>query len=371
MLAYRICPTLSLRVIGSERYLFRSRDRKGWETKITQHLAFWQVWFLFSKPLSIQDAVSKVPDDDKEVVTLAIEGMIECGLLEKCEDWVGYDRLLESALFETQPQSVSYHLSSSRVDWVDYSNPKDLKEFDNEKMDEKVREETIPSIYKKAKNSTPSYDLAAIIPPELFGKLASAGTCFGKKSFSSKPQQLTLDHLNFLINMTFAQTDRISMYATGAHVRKAVPSGGARHPTEAYVFVNEGVSDIEPGCYHYNVKFHRLDRLAVSRRHTDRALKAATLVPRARDLPVAAAFVHSCIFERSMFRYRESRSYRVMNFDLGHLHANEVLGAKMLGLAFNECYSVAESEIEAILSLDPLHESVMSSFVIHAENANV
>ncbi|HYG34798.1 MAG TPA: SagB/ThcOx family dehydrogenase, partial [Clostridia bacterium] len=159
MLAYKICPTLSLRVIGSERYLFRSRDRKGWEPKIARHPAFWQVWSLFSKPLTVDDALSKVSDSDKEVVTAAIEGMIECGLLEKYEVANAYDRILETPLFESQPQSVSYHLSSSRVDWIDYSNPKDFKKFDNEKMDEKVREEAIPANYKKARNSTPSYDL--------------------------------------------------------------------------------------------------------------------------------------------------------------------------------------------------------------------
>jgi len=238
-------------------------------------------------------------------------------------------------------------------------------------MEEKLRDEPVPANYKKVKNSVPYYGLAATIPPAVFGKIASASTCFGKKPPSPKRQSLSLDHLNFLINMTFAQTDQVSMYATGTHVRKAVPSGGARHPTEAYLLVNDGVTDVEPGCYHYNAKFHRLDRLAVTAAHTKKAIRAATLVPRAREFPVAVPFLHSCIFERSMFRYREARSYRVINLDLGHIHANQALCARMLGLAYNECYSVAENELEAILCLDPLHESVMSSFVLHGEKSDV
>lgn len=370
MLAYKMCPTLGLRVIGSERYIFRSRDRNGWEMKIAQHPAFWRVWGLFSKPSTIAEALAGLPEDEAEVIEAAIEGMIECGLLEAEEQTSGADRFLESPLLETQPQSVAYHLSSARVDWINYSNPDDIKTRDHGGMDEKVREEAIPSNFKKARNSTPAYDLADTMPPERFGQLSSAEVCFGKR-YTPRPQKVTLDHLNFILNMSFAQTDKVNMYATGAHVRKPVPSGGARHPTEAYVLVNTGVSDIDPGCYHYNVKAHRLDRLEVSDRHLEKAIRAASLLPRVRNRPIAAAIVHTCIFERSMFRYRESRSYRVMNFDLGHLHANEVIGAKMLGLPFSECYSVSEREIESILSLDPLHESVMSSFILHKESQDV
>lgn len=370
MLTYKICPTLGLRAIGSERYLFRSRDRKGWEMQIAQHPAFWHVWGLFSAPTSIDDALKQVSEEEKELVVAAIEGMIDCDLLEQYDITTDTLQMLESKLMETQPQSVAYHLSSSSVDWINYSNPDDIKTLDHGGMDEKVREEAIPSNFKKARNSAPVYDLADALPTDCFGELSPAEVCFGKR-YVPRKQQVTLDHLNFIINMTFAQTDKVNMYATGAHLRKPVPSGGARHPTEAYVLVNEGVEDIEPGCYHYNVKAHRLDKLDVSERHLKKAMTAASLLPRVRSRPVAAAIVHTCIFERSMFRYRESRSYRVMNFDLGHLHANEIIAAKMLGLPFSECYSVSEREIESILCLDPLHESVMSSFILHKESADV
>jgi SagB-type dehydrogenase family enzyme len=331
---------------------------------------FWQVWGLFSQPSTIEDAMAKVPKDQAETLEIAIEGMIECGLLEVHRDNVGASHILDTQLLETQSQSVAYHLSSARVDWINYSNPDDIKTRDHGGMDEKVREEAIPSNFKKARNSTPAYDLAYTLPLERFGKLASAAVCFGKQ-YTPHASRVTLDHLNFIINMSFAQTDTVNMYATGAHLRKPVPSGGARHPTEAYVLVNSTVKDIDPGCYHYNVKAHRLDRLDVSDRHRDKAIRASSLLSRVRNRPVAAVILHTCIFERSMFRYRESRSYRVMNFDLGHLHANEVIGAKMLGLPFSECYSVAEREIESIVYLDPLHESVMSSFILHEEHQNV
>lgn len=370
MLAYKICPTLGLRAIGSERYIFRSRDRSGWEMKISKLPEFWQVWGLFAQPSTIQDALTKVSKNQTKTLEAAIEGMIECGLLEVHKENVGLDHILDTQLLEKQPQSVAYHLSSARVNWINYSNPDDIKTRDHGGMDEKVREEAIPSNFKKARNSTPAYDLADTLPLERFGDLASAEVCFGK-SYMPRSQKVTLDHLNFIINMSFAQTDKVNMYATGAHVRKPVPSGGARHPTEAYVLVNSGIKDIDPGCYHYNVKAHRLDRLEISERHLDKAIRASSLLLRVRNRPVAASIVHTCIFERSMFRYRDSRSYRVMNFDLGHIHANEVIGAKMLGLPFSECYSVPEREVESILCLDPLYESVMSSFILHEDIQDV
>ncbi len=70
-------------------------------------------------------------------------------------------------------------------------------------------------------------------------------------------------------------------------------------------------------------------------------------------------------FQQLEVPYREARSYRVMHFDLGHIHANEIIVGSILGLDCTESYSVPENLIESILSLNPLKESVMSSFIIY------
>jgi hypothetical protein len=46
-------------------------------------------------------------------------------------------------------------------------------------------------------------------------------------------------------------------------VLKTSPSGGARHPIEAYVLVRR-VTGIRPGVYHYSVKRHALSAAACS-----------------------------------------------------------------------------------------------------------
>ena len=70
--------------------------------------------------------------------------------------------------------------------------------------------------------------------------------------------------------------------------------------------------------------------------------------------------IYSSLFERSMFRYREPRSYRVMHYDLGHLMKN----VNLISRAYSrDCYSgpsLPEKLIEELINLDGIRESVMS-----------
>lgn len=42
--------------------------------------------------------------------------------------------------------------------------------------------------------------------------------------------------------------------------RRTSPSGGAKHPTEASVYINKPIGDLEEGLYIYDVKHHALIR---------------------------------------------------------------------------------------------------------------
>jgi len=71
-------------------------------------------------------------------------------------------------------------------------------------------------------------------------------------------------------------------------------------------------------------------------------------------------FIYTTIFERSMFRYRESRSYRVMHYDLGHVLQNTSYLARCLNQNCYRGYSLNECAAEKILKLDFLSESAMA-----------
>lgn len=46
-------------------------------------------------------------------------------------------------------ESVFFHISTSRMNWVNYSKSKEIQELDHNEMDIKVREEQPPSNFKK------------------------------------------------------------------------------------------------------------------------------------------------------------------------------------------------------------------------------
>lgn len=45
-------------------------------------------------------------------------------------------------------ESVFFHISTSRMNWVNYSKSKEIQELDHNEMDIKVREEQLPSNLK-------------------------------------------------------------------------------------------------------------------------------------------------------------------------------------------------------------------------------
>lgn len=364
---YRICPTFQFRSCGSDTYLYRSRDQVAWDSGLAAEPLFWEIWSGFKTENYLSSVTDGIQDGyEKDDALSAMEGLIECGILEPVDENTRplLDSLLNESVFKTARETISFHLTTSRIKWIDYSNGEDIKERDHHAMDKKISEESIPDHFKKAANSTPRYDLSDLVPQTLFPVRNKADVIFGSRR-EPYEQKISIDIINFLINHSVATAGSVCMYGTGDHPTKPVPSGGARHPIESYFIVGDGVEGIERGLYHYNVKHHRLDEIEISSRNLDKLFNAATVLPRSRNKKPAFAVLHSCIFSRSMFRYREPRSYRVMHFDLGHVHANEIMICRMLGLDFNESYSVPESVIESTIGLDPLFESIMSSFIVY------
>lgn len=93
----------------------------------------------------------------------------------------------------------------------------------------------------------------------------------------------------------------------GPWLRKTSPSGGARHPTEAVVTVY-GVDNIKDGVYSYDPQTHQLVGLENPPQiHSDPGSQ-----PRINLSLVSRV-------ERPMWRYRETRSFRAVLIDAGHV----------------------------------------------------
>jgi SagB-type dehydrogenase family enzyme len=140
----------------------------------------------------------------------------------------------------------------------------------------------------------------------------------------------------------------------GLQLLKTSPSGGARHPVEAYI-VAFNVEDLASGIYHYNCKNHSLECLDSS---PDASL-IWEYVHRQGDLVNASmAVFFTARWARHMWKYRYARSYRMVMFDVGHLVQTFILTATALGLRTFLTPAVSDSAIQKLLHIeDDLEES--------------
>ena len=82
------------------------------------------------------------------------------------------------------------------------------------------------------------------------------------RRFGRRP--IDIDSLSALLHLSFGVQGWASTHGEGRVPLKTSPSGGARHPLEAYVVVRRAAG-LESGIYHYASDVHRLERLPCAR----------------------------------------------------------------------------------------------------------
>jgi SagB-type dehydrogenase family enzyme len=166
---------------------------------------------------------------------------------------------------------------------------------------------------------------------------------------------IDLDSLSTLLHLSFAVQAWASPAGEGRVPLKTSPSGGARHPLEAYVVVRH-VAGIEPGVYHYAADVHRLERLTF----VAEAPAFDEVLPTQWWYRDAGALVLlTAVFERTRWRYEGPRAYRAVLIEAGHLCQTFCLTATWLGLAPFCSMALADGGIESMLRLDGVSESVL------------
>ena len=166
---------------------------------------------------------------------------------------------------------------------------------------------------------------------------------------------LDLSSLSTLLELTWGVQQWRSVRGQGRVALKTSPSGGARHPIEAYVLALR-VNGLPRGLYHYRADRHVLERLAEG--STSRqAIRYCG--GQAWYGPAAALVIMTAVFSREQWRYRTARAYRAVLLDAGHLCQTFCLLATSLGLAPFSTMAIAESLIERDLGIDGISESAM------------
>lgn len=249
-----------------------------------------------------------------------------------------------------------YYLYQRNHPFVDYSTWEAWEE-DNQRMEKYAEEEPIPPIYKTY-DDTQQVSLPNI---DNMGELASVSEALSATPWSQPfgkdgSNPVDIDCLSQLLYVTFGETGRIKFEGQGEFLTKTSPSGGARHPTEAYVLAID-VDGLPEGVYHYSVKDHALDvirqdKTAASMEETLYGLDLNT----GPNFDINVVVVLTSILARSMWRYREARSYRVILHDIGHLLETMKLAGISLGHYTYFNHGFDESKIENLLDVDGFKE---------------
>lgn len=157
-------------------------------------------------------------------------------------------------------------------------------------------------------------------------------------------------------------------------VKKTSPSGGALHPTEAYLVVQR-VEGIAYGLYHYRAGEHALQRLAWEGTLEElNAFARLAVVGQQWFADAHVLVVLAPRFARNFWKYRNhSKAYRVCILDVGHLSQTLFLSATEQGLGAFITAAINEVDIEQAFGLTGYVEGPLAvcGFGIRADKMQI
>jgi SagB-type dehydrogenase family enzyme len=241
-------------------------------------------------------------------------------------------------------EAYSYQYATRDYPFVQMNTRDGFRE-DQARMVQFLSEGAPPDIYQSV-TSTTSIPLARHFkqskPSEVFDML-------------SIEQRRGVLGLSFRFDTCFGERSTEPFDAQGRFLRKAIPSGGARHPTEIF-FVAFAFPSIPPGVYHYNVQAHGLDCVQSGSFYAETEDATFDLFRKYDDKPLGL-FIFTSLHERAMWRYRDSRSWRATMIDIGHaLMAFRMISNK-LGFQHYTYQKFKDQKVCDLLRINPLRQS--------------
>jgi SagB-type dehydrogenase family enzyme len=169
------------------------------------------------------------------------------------------------------------------------------------------------------------------------------------------PGKISLEQISAILDLTWGIKGHLLWPGLGQLLLKTSPSGGARHSLEVYLFALR-VEGLRRGVYHYRADRHSLE-LIHGRAGEDRLVKLCAGQDWIRQC--SALFMMTAVLPRVMWRYRFSRTYRVVLLEAGHFCQTFCLVATWLGLAPFCTAALVDPKIEQELDLDGATETVL------------
>jgi len=254
-------------------------------------------------------------------------------------------------------EAAEYHLSTLDYPFPDYST--NGRQIDTERMRGYIAEEQDEDRYKRIdavdRIALPIPDASLLDVP--FG---AALRNYVDPDPSKDAPVVDGDVVRNLLAMTFCEVGRIKggRWARAPMVRRTSPSGGGRHPSEAYLLVID-VPGLAPGWYHVDVAPPQLSLMREARFSDSELRELFPLGYGRAPFEVKCLVALTTIFERNMYRYREPRTFRTVHMDIGHLATTLGLAAAAESIMSHVAYADDEAAIERSLGLDGLDEGYM------------
>jgi SagB-type dehydrogenase family enzyme len=163
-----------------------------------------------------------------------------------------------------------------------------------------------------------------------------------RREFST--ESISLEELSYLLWATQGVHEIIR---EGTSTRRTVPSGGARHPFETYLFINN-VDGLSPGLYRYLPIEHKLLFLYTNQDLAE-SIHTACYQKFVKDGSVI--FIWTTIPYRTEWRY-SFLSHKVIAQETGHICQNLYLASESIGAGTCALGTYNQKEIDAILGVD-------------------
>jgi SagB-type dehydrogenase family enzyme len=209
-----------------------------------------------------------------------------------------------------------------------------------------------PETYKSYPNAIKTVKLP---DPEFDGHIKFWEVVLNRKSVRRfKNEPLTQSQLSLLL---FGMTGLTRIFPQFAF--RTVPSAGGLYPIEVYPVINN-IENIASGIYHYNIAKHTLELV---KEGDFRSEIAQGCLDQQIAYNAAVNFVWTAIIERSKWKYLQ-RCYRYIYMDAGHIGQNFYLIAEALGLGACTIGAIFDDEINNLLGIDGIVETVLYVGVI-------
>lgn len=245
-------------------------------------------------------------------------------------------------------EALMYHAEAYLFPFLDYEDESSYK-IDYERMAKYAKKDNFPSFFKLYNGEKILFNMPTKYPVV---DTQSVMKCEVNKNTSS-PSKQTLEIFAYC-----CFGDTLQDVKENRFIKKTIPSGGAKHPTEAY-FVFPSNSFFPAGVYHYNVKENGFDIISNCDKWS--IFHEASYFTHPKNANNRFGIVYTSMVERAMYRYRDIRSTRAILADVGHAIQNSKLVGLALGLLSVTEYKVQDKKLKELLGIDKNSEIVIAT----------